>query len=383
MPPKYNLGICSRILRPMQKNKNICWFLAVIVVMFYSQRSRKVIMDSSKTWNTQDNVIKLFRDLLYERYLIVGSDPNKSEEHKTFNEDTFIEILQELYNMNKIRFPYNPKDNLPYNGFSYLCRLYNLLGVDYRAFEILWREDDVLLYYSSLNEEYDCIDKPSISVYKDNGFAPSILIIANHYHCDPYPQNEIKYGKLKVELASLKEKINYNGFIYTLDSVIIMNAISEQSCNHSIVGLTCKQKKYVYNGHTMNNKNFPCQLIKHNWDIRNDRDFYLSVKDCNLHNNPQPESLNNRYNFSEGEMTCIYVRKNANSDTSEEDVEKYLKRQEAAILEEIKKARLRYEEQETQKETKRKNSNSSPTLITQTPKKQNKRASPQKVKKML
>ena len=353
MPPKSKLGICSRILRPMQKNKNICWFLAVIVVMFYSQRSRKVIMDSSNTWNTQDNVIKLFRDLLYERYLIVGSDPYKSEEYKTFNEDTFIEILQGLYDMNATRFPYNPKENLPYNGFSYLCRLYNLLGVDYKAFEIMFNDDDddVQFYYSSLNKEYDCINNPSIPVYKDDGLAPSILIIANHYHCKPYPNNEIKDNIVKVQLASLKEIINYNGFIYNLDSVIIMNT-NKRPCNHFITGLTCKQTKYIYNGYYLKNKNFPCKLIKYNWDIRDDRDFYLSHNDCKLHYK-QPDSFGHIYNFSKGEITCIYVRKNENSDTSfEEDVEKYLETQEASIFEEIKKARSLYEEKEMQKETK-------------------------------
>jgi hypothetical protein len=367
MPPKSNLGICSRILRPMQKIKNICWFLAVIVVMFYSQRSRKVIMNSSKTWNTQYKVIKLFRDLLYDRYLIVGSDPHKSKEYETFNEDTFIEILQELYNMNEIKFPYNPKENIQYNGFSYLCRLYKLLGVDYKAFEILFDDDidDVRFYYSRLNKEYDCIDNPSIPipVYKDDESAPPILIIANYYHCKPYPNNEIKDARVKLELASFKEIINYNEIIYTLDSVIIMNT-NELPCNHSIVGLTCKQTKYVYNGYYLKNKNFPCQLIKHNWNIRSDRDFYLSRNDCKLHDNKQPDSFGHIYNFSKDERICIYVRKNENSDTSfEEDVEKYLETREAAILEEeIKKARLNYEEQEMQK--KRKLSNT----ITQTQK---------------
>ena len=337
MPPKSNLGICSRILRPMQKTKNICWFLADIVVMFYSQRSRRVIMEASKTWDKKDTVINLFRDLLYNRYLIVGSDPHNSEEHETFNENTFIEILQGLYAKDNIKFPYNPVLNLTYSVYPYLCKLYNLLGVDYKVFEILLI-DDVLLYYSSLNKEYDGIDIPTIPIYKDNGHAPSILIIANHSLPDymPFVKNEIKDDKVKVELASLKEKLTYNEVVYTLDSVIITN-INEKPCYHTIVGLTCKQKKYVYNGQPYKGRNFPCQLINHNWNIREDIDFYLSYNDCELHDTPQPNSSDRLYNFSKGEITCIYVRKNASRDTShskESDVEKYRKEKELALIKE-------------------------------------------------
>jgi hypothetical protein len=82
MPPKQsklpNVGICSHILRQIQEYKNICWFLAIIVIMFYSQRSRRVMMESSKTWDIRSKtgvertVFSLFRKLLYRHYLIVG-----------------------------------------------------------------------------------------------------------------------------------------------------------------------------------------------------------------------------------------------------------------------------------------------------------------------
>ncbi len=366
--PKTKLGICSRILRPMQTTKGICWFLAVIVIMFYSQRSRKVIMEASKKWNRQNKVIKLFIDLLYGRYLTVGSDPYKDEEHETFNEDTFIEILQGLYDMDSIIFPYHPKDDNGYYMLTYLCELYTLLGVEYKAFDYDSVSQDI--YYSSINKEFDSIYKsisntiphtqdlpylldPNVGVYKDNGYAPSILIISRLTLLTPFVNNKIVDDDVKRELTSMKEKITYNGFEYNLDSAHILNL--NRGCKHSIVGMTCKNKKFIFNGHPLNNNNFPCILIPYNWNIRNDRDFYLSSKDCELHKDPQPDSLKHRYNFSkvvlrEGDHRgFIYVRKDAIRDTSnslEEDVEKYFETQkEAAILEEeIERARLRYEE---------------------------------------
>ena len=362
VPPKSKLGICSRILRPMQTTKGICWFLAVIVIMFYSQRSRKVIMEASKKWNRRNKVIKLFIDLLYGRYLTVGSDPYKDEEHETFNEDTFIEILQGLYDMDSSNFPSNPKDDKGYYVSSYLCKLYTLLGVEYKAFDYDPKSKDI--YYSSINKEFDSIYKsisntiphkpdipyllhPNVGVYEDNGYAPSILIISRLPLLTPFANNKIVDDDVKSKLTSMNEKITYNGVEYNLDSVHILNM--EKGCKHSIVGMTCKQKKFIFNGHPLDNNNFPCVLIPHNWNIRNDRDFYLSSKDCELHDTHQLNSYKS-YNFSKGHNRgFIYVRKNAIRDTSnslEEDVEKYFETQkEAAILEkEIESARLRYEE---------------------------------------
>lgn len=369
-PKQSKLGICSRILRPTQKYKYICWFLAIIVIMFYSQRSRRVIMESSKTWDGRKNVIKLFRNLLYERYLIVGDEPKDSKEYETFNEGTFIEILKELYEMDSIKFPYNPRYNEPYYADSYLCKLYTLLGVDYKMFDYTTSKS---LYYSSFNKEFDDIIKSykipdndkiytllDIDDYKDDGRSPSILIISISSVFTPlFVNNEIKDKKVKEELTSMKEEITYNGFKYTLDSVYLTNA-NKASCNHIIVGMTCKSKKYVFNGHPyMGNRNFPCHLMPHNWNIRNDRDLFLSFDECILYPIPKENPSEKRYNFSEGIRKCIYVRKNANRDTSrsnDSDVKNYRqeqidaaisdKRRDAARLEEeIKKARLRYEEQ--------------------------------------
>ena len=383
VPPKSpkpsNLGICSRILRPMQKYKNICWFLAIIVAMFYSQRSRKVMMDSSKTWDRQNKVIELFRDLLYDRYLTVGSDPYKDEEHKTFNENTFVEILKQLYNMDSRKFPYNPVYNKTYYVNSYLCKLYTLLGVDYKMFEIMHLRGRDSFYYSRLN-----IDAPRIALYEDDGLAPSILMIANHCHPNykPSENNEIKDGKVNDELYYFIEDETYNGFKYSLDSVILMNT-NIQSSNHFIVGLTCKKKKYVYNGLPYMGRNFPCVLIPHNWNILKDRDFYLSSNDCELHDTPQPNSSDRSYNFSEGYIIYIYVRKNESRDTSaskESDVEKYLReRKEAAILDKLISPKKSKRKRKSSSNSNGSGSGSGP-ITRPPPKKQNRRVSPKKAK---
>jgi len=307
-------------------------------------------MESSKTWDIRSKagvertVFSLFRKLLYGNYLIVGDEPANSDEYKTFNENTFVEILKQLREMNNKEFPYNPDDNEPYYMDSYIYKLYNLFGVDCKMFDYIPERQE--LYYSSINKDVD--------VYKDDKHAPTILIITIEGFLIQFENNKIYDDKVIRELTSMKEEITYNGVGYILDSVYLGNA-NDTDLNHAIVGMTCKKKKFVFNGEPVKNeRNFPCVLMRHDWNILQDRDFYLWDNDCELHDKPT-KADENRYNFSEGKRrSFIYVRKNESRDTSvskETDVEKYRQEQREAMLlekvkleEEIKKARLRYEE---------------------------------------
>jgi hypothetical protein len=338
------------------------------------------MMEASKTWDGRGKtameriVFSLFKNLLYERYLIVGYYPANSKEYNTFNEATFVEILKRLFEMNSNDFPYNPDDNKGYHMDSYIYKLYNLLGVDCKMFDYepapKYKGE---LYYSSINKEFDrnisissfdntkphipglppYILNPNVGVYKDDGHAPSILIITRTPFLTPFANNKIVDDNITRQLSSMKQKITYNGFEYNLDSVYLINANRTGFIDHAIVGMTCKNKKYIFNGEPyMGRRNFPCVLIQHNWNIQKDRDFYLSNNDCILHSESKTED-ENRYNFSEGKRRFIYVRKNASRDTShskESDIKNYRqelreavrldKQREIARLEE---ARLRFQ----------------------------------------
>jgi len=83
-------GVCSRILTPKQVGP-ICWFMATFVVMFYSQRSRKILLKASKDWG-EDNLFTLLKHVLNNKYLKMAS--RESEDYRNFSDDTFIEILK-------------------------------------------------------------------------------------------------------------------------------------------------------------------------------------------------------------------------------------------------------------------------------------------------
>ena len=344
MPKKDN--VCSRILTPKQVGP-ICWFMATFVAMFYSQRSRKILLEASKSWDRKKKLFKLLKHVLDEKYLKVGS--KESEDYKHFKDAAFGEILHYLNIENKEKFPYNPKKVKDgFNPNLYINKLYKLLNVDCKMFEYTSKDDT--LVYTFLNDEYNFVkyelegrkinislDIPArIEKYVENNIAPPILLIIiddegvnNGFYSKYFPNNIIADGDAKDSVKSRKDKISYNGNEYNLDSVVLANWNNPR---HAIAGITCKKDRYVYNGWTrtsmdpamvnqMVDRNIPCELMKFNWNIIKHSDFCLNVIKC------IPDKLKKKlknknelcFNFSKGKRILIYVRKNAKSDTSTND----------------------------------------------------------------
>jgi len=342
-------NICSRILTPKQVGP-ICWFMASFVAMFYSQRSRKLLLEASNGWDKNKKLFTLLKHVLDEKYLKVGN--KESEDYKKFSDNTFINILSYLYIENKKTFPYDPKTvTIGFYPEVYLGKLYKLLNVNYKMFNYSIKDNTVA--YSYHNEDYDILNytiiKNNIDLdlnreeiiklkiynykYVENNYAPPILIIKvneNKKHGifnDILPSNILNDGDVKDQLKSMREQITYNGKEYNLDSVILTNWNINPKNGHAIAGITCKKNKYVYNGWTRSSmdpvmaknitRNIPCELMKYNWDIIKNNDFCLNTSLC------IPELLKKKlnvkdicFNFSKGSKLLIYVCKDAKPDTS-------------------------------------------------------------------
>ena len=153
---------CSRILTPKQVGP-ICWFMATFVAMFYSQRSRKILLDASKDWDIKKELFTLLKQVLDNKYL--KTESKEIDDYKKFSDNTFINILKLLHKENTKKFMYNPTVNK--GGFTpsfYIGRLYNLLNIDYTIIE--YDIENNFLVYSLLNEEYnDDIDYKFVQKY--------------------------------------------------------------------------------------------------------------------------------------------------------------------------------------------------------------------------
>jgi len=368
-------GICSRILTPKQVGP-ICWFMASFVAMFYSQRSRKILLNASKTWNTRNELFTLLKHVLDDQYL-----KTSSEDYEKFRDDTFGKILSLLYKENSKAFPYNKKTvDGGFAPINYIGKFFNLLNVDYKIYE--YRRSIIYhnLYYSYMNEEFDNIIYNNVNrlieetitpnkevkysdiekKYKNGEIHPPQILIVNVSSNDiastestyftKFPYAKVDNGTTKNELTSMREKITYHGAEYKLDSVILSNYNLRKNHGHAIAGITCKNEKYIYNGWTRRSmdpmmaktkitRNIPCELMSYNWNIQKDNNFCLNTKKC------IPDILkffNDDklcFNFGAGNRILIYVRKDATVVTStekEDDIQKYLDAR--AISEERKRA---------------------------------------------
>jgi hypothetical protein len=401
---------CSRILTPKQVGP-ICWFMATFVAMFYSQRSRKILLEASKGWDTENELFRILKHVLDDKYLktLAGKE---SDDYRNFNDNTFIDILKLLYKEDKKTFIYNPKLNKGFSPHFYIGRLYKLLNVNYTIFE--YDIDDDFLTYSLLNEEYNDDIKLKIvqkynrlkkyneilyykftlkpqsnleknikkisslinrssnwfkdahtqfnkrdklsSWFKDNPLrfkdiykrfenTPSVLIVIirnDTYDTAIYGEgvyykkgnnvlnNRIDDSEIKKNIKSMEEQIFYRGIEYNLDSIILGDYEENNKYNpsHIIAGITCKKNKFIYNGWTRFSmdtamatteitRNIPCELMKHDWNIKDNVDYCLNSINCQLDlliNKKQNTRL--CFNFSKGVRTLIYVRKNNKSNTS-------------------------------------------------------------------
>ena len=350
-------SVCSRILTPKQVGP-ICWFMAAFVAMFYSQRSRKILLDESINWDTSNELYSLLKHVLDDKYLKV--EDKESEDYMKFSDDTFKSILTLLHKINNKDFPYNPDTIL--GGFSseyYIGKLYELLNIRYKMFDYFVKDNTLVYSYLNseyniqkynveddrlhLNFDYDELIKMKKFKYKyeqeEDTHTPPILIIrlqdkeAYRMYTFFLKNNIISEGIKKLFLKSMNKKIIYNGVEYNLDSVILANWNINKDNGHAIAGITCKKKKYIYNGWTRTSmdpvmgteitRNIPCELMRYNWNIKKHGDFCLDTKKC------IPAALKRKleyydscFNFSKGTRILIYVRKDVNHDTSSESKSK-------------------------------------------------------------
>jgi hypothetical protein len=120
------------------------------------------------------------------------------------------------------------------------------------------------------------------------------------------------------KFLSLQDKIEYNGHVYYLDSIIPtdeLNEYNKDECLHNIAGITCQNEKYIYNGWLIENdpairERVACKLYQVEWNdiLRNtEKSFCLDLKGCAIHDE---KSKGLCYTFAD-DFTLIYIKKEA------------------------------------------------------------------------
>ena len=112
----------------------------------------------------------------------------------------------------------------------------------------------------------------------------------------------------------IQPQFTHNGIDMPVDCVFLTNYANKHDGLHEIVGLTCKGKRYVYNGWAAYTKDpgmtdttsssAPCELMKYDWLAQQGNDFCLSTKLCKLDTDIDGRMC---FNFGEGYRCAAYV----------------------------------------------------------------------------
>jgi len=343
---------CDNVIS-LKQYGSTCWFNSILMSILYSDESRKLLLEKSKSWDKKILVYETINYILKNKYLRTN---NVNNDYSYFDKIRPETILKQLYNHNNKKFPFDPEKykNYGYRSAMYIRKVYKLLGVKVLYLDKIGNE----LYYSIYNNitlvsfnndnvQYKKNFKELSTIIKTFN-DPDVIIVNSNNYGDTYiyPErynlnsdifkkafmNEYKnknYKDFLTQINDLKININFNGDEYVQDSILLTNWNDEHPGigGHSITGITCQGDKYVYNGWTRstidenigkNNKlgdKIPCELMRFDWDLHNkNNDFCLNSKKCIL----DIMDLKTRvqklcFSFNKGVREIIYVKKNKNS----------------------------------------------------------------------
>lgn len=317
-----------------------CWFNAILMSILYSQTSRKLLLHLNKFKTRKSPYFKIFYEILYKNYI----SPEKSKEY--FNIMRPEKILSYLIKNKK------ELDDVVKNGWShnmFLPIFIKKIGMKSHSFEYyngkFYCGISENIYIKSIKNKMKYLFKISILLDKVNEIKyakknPEYLFVnmwdnlgnqKDHTFIDNFITESIKaygdkhtLGALNIKYSGLDtfdDIIIFNGDKYILDSCILANYNKDNANGHAITGITCKNKKYVYNGWmrstidpAKNDMSFiagtlPCELMKYDWDVHKDAKFCINPLGCNIKElNKSPQEKIQCFSFNKGKRTLVYVK---------------------------------------------------------------------------
>lgn len=329
---------CAKVVT-LPQYTGTCWFNALLMSLFYSQNSNKMMRHILKGFKSHYKGSKphmRIHALLHEIVTKLQKAKNSTEResfYKYFETVKPEHILELLHKFNKDKFPFDP---VLFEGFSiasYLPVLNSFLNIKMLFLDSSMVGDKLEYYISSRNivEFYYHEDKllerfsfPSDMQLQDmlNIQYDSICVIhygknynyAQKYKCD--------IDEKKKDGQIVSHTIKYRNSEFQLDSCCLVNFSKEMcSANHMIAGITCNKRQYVYNGWITSTRDaamgksesqisrqaYPCELMPYEWN--NDvGDFCINPSTCKLDRPINKKGL--CFSFDKGERYFIYINKN-------------------------------------------------------------------------
>jgi len=350
-----NENFCKKVVT-IPQYIGTCWFNAILMVLLYSQNSRKLLLHDNiyEKAKSSNELYKILNDILLDNYI---SQKKAMKYYEKLKPETIIQnnlktiidkpTMDFILSSGWIIDVFLPKfieiigktcltlDE--YNGEFYINAV-KAINLD-----VVLQADNTTQNFASLNKNYINILNEIRKINKKEIENPDYLFVNFNKKNDVYGLydaffkllekkikdkekiNVKKYKKPFKGLANLEKVIEFNGDTYILDSCLLTNYNKYQRGNHAICGISCKNNKYVYNGwmRTTNdpsmvvNKslfkkdNLPCELMKYDWDVNNPQNkFCLNHSKCNLRSISKSTDSDLCFSFGKGIRTVVYVKTN-------------------------------------------------------------------------
>ena len=328
-----------------------CWFNSFLMSILYSQYSRNIIIKESINWDKKDKFFNILKYILKKNY----DDPSLIKYYNHLQPQLLLFKFLKKYDINTEKYIKNQIKNNIKNFSWYHLYFQNFLKILnpnildiycdksnnkniinlHKTIDIVTKSNGENVY--RYNDSITDIDKEKEEIKKIINDIPDYIILyhselinvktfINNYNYLKYIYND-KADIFDLSTHNIKHRgieeyndiIIFNGLKYKLDSCLLINYnLYSINKSHSIVGITCNDNRYVYNGwsnktsdpaikdEVKTGNKFPCSLMKYDWDLRTDNDFCLNSKKCKLDFEIDKKDL--CFSFGKGERILVYVR---------------------------------------------------------------------------
>jgi len=318
----YKDNFCSN-LEVIPQISHTCWFNAILMILLYSQETRKITYDLSLEWSKEE--IKEDKMKSFFKYMLKYNYKNPEKIRKLFEGKMKPELLlmslliKEKQKINIDKFKEKLKKNI--YDFSYFIYAIDIILSSYNY-------KYLSLYYID-NTIHKNIYNDKLRIDETSEIPEIILLYHEKLYDKTIDKNEIEeltyedfdtkyYGKT-TGIEEYKKIISINDIEYELDSCLINN-YNYNDNKHIIAGITCGNESFVYNGWNkteekeiyeytyLKNINKACNLFKYDWKrnlYKENEGFCLSKSICNLEGIDEEDLC---FNFSKGYKALIYTR---------------------------------------------------------------------------
>jgi len=300
------------------------WFNAILMISLYSQGIRAILLKNSRTWHKDDKLLMILKYILFNY-----NNPQKVQDYfKKIDPNKLLLLILKVFK------EYNVKNW----SADFIIKFFKLLRI--KCMDIIYHNNN---YYLNLDDQLTFHSSGSYKVLKKSKLTdlnsilrknkqelenvPDILCIyhskLNNVINDTFNKlsdtdfdvsNTNSYKTLNINgINNYENEITFNGHKYKLDAVSVANYNGDKK--HSIVGITCNNKRYVYNNWDENKKTSACSLIQYDWDLKKSEHFCFDTKKCELDFIRSDNKHKLCFSFTKGDRILFYklIRKKSKS----------------------------------------------------------------------